>query len=77
MTIYYWIRRRSPPYHFWRGGLLSADGGSRANYIRSGAPMPINCKERRNTIWADSTSFSRARVMSLSSVLDDITRQFS
>ena len=27
VTISYGIRRRSPPYHFWCGGLLSADGG--------------------------------------------------
>ena len=46
-------------------------------YIRSGAVIPINSRDLRKTIWADSTSFSRARVRSLSSAWADITRQFS
>ena len=56
-----------------RLGVLGRDGA----YMRSGALMPINSKERRNTIWADSTSFNRAAVMALSSSLEETTRQFS
>ena len=48
-----------------------------ADYIRSGAPTPINSNERRNTIWADSTNFNLAAVMALSSSLEETTRQFS
>ena len=50
---------------WWSDGKLMHERRPNA-YIRSGALMPISSKERRNTIWADSTSFSRAAVIALS-----------
>lgn len=46
-------------------------------YIRSGALIPISSSVRRKTIWADSTSLRRARVMSWSLGSEEMTRQFS
>ena len=46
-------------------------------YMCSGAFMPISSRERRKTIWADSTSFKRARLTSRSSGFEEMTRQFS
>ena len=57
----------------WLAGGLRPDRA----YMRSGALIPINSNARRNTIWADSTNFSRAAVMALSSSLEETTRQFS
>ena len=49
----------------------------RCGYIRSGALIPMSSSERRKTIWADSTSFNRAKETSRSSGLAEMTRQFS
>ena len=59
------------PFTEWR------EAAGLGRYMWSGASMPIRSRARRNTIWADSTNLSLARVISSSSGLDDTTRQFS